>query len=273
MANIKDTQKSPLHPAQMRILAHLITLPQARFRDLKLPGFTTKHITYHINKLIELGFVSKSSNKIYMLTDKGKKFVMNIDIFESREGKKVEYAKRTAILRAVKKEGGVYKWLFYKRLKHPFYGYVGFPAGKIPKGEAPLQTAIREFLEETGLIMRAWELIKIARDAVYNKQGKLEFDIYYYAFNIYDVEGTLKQKSEEGEYFWATLKEYKQMKYFPDMFERQESPTHWIQLPKHYENYLKLKQAGKWRNKPASWEKPEEIQTFYVEYPYVVDEY
>ena len=273
MANIKDTQKAPLHPAQMKILAHMLTLPKARFKDLKLPGFTTKHITYHINKLIELGLLTKTPDKTYFLTDKGKKFVSHIDIFGTKDGKKVEYAKRTVIMRAVKKEQGKYRFLFYKRLKHPFYGYVGFPAGKVAKTESPVQTAIREFLEETGLIMRAWELIKIEHNTIYKNSSKPEFDVYYYAFNIYDFEGTLRTKSEEGEYFWATLQEFSKMKYFNGMLDGQESPTHWTHLPKLYESYLKLAQKGTWQNKPANWSNRQEFKVTYIELPEVVEEY
>lgn len=272
MANIKDTQKQPLHPAQMRMLAHLLTLPKARFKDLKLPGFTTKHLTYHINKLIELGLLKKTTDKTYYLTNKGKKFVMNIDIYESRKGKNTEYSKRSVMLRAITKINGVYKWLFYKRLKHPFYGYVGLPAGKVTKGEAPLQTAIREFTEETNLTMRYWELIKIEHDIIYKKTGELEYDIYYYTFDIYDPEGTLRPKCEEGEYFWVNLKEISKLKLFPDLMNLAEKETHWTQMPKRYEKFLKQKQKGTWKNKPETWEKIQQIKTTYIEWPYEVDE-
>src|SRR5690606_22610610 len=43
------------------------------------------------------------------------------------------------------------KFLQQERLKQPFYGFWGFPTGKIGWGEKTIDAAARELMEETGL--------------------------------------------------------------------------------------------------------------------------
>ena len=200
-------------------------------------------------------------DKTYELTAKGKKFVLDIDITSK---KRAEYSKRGVLLRAIRKTDAGYEWLFYQRLKQPYYGFVGFPAGKIFKGENPVDTAIREFKEETGLDMIAWRLIKIERNIILKsvKDGpyqeganNIESDFYLYTFDIYEVAGDLRPDLTEGKYFWATLEQVKKMNTFPAFFDSPKE-TDWQTMPQRYNEYLKLKADGKWQNFPERLDKP-----------------
>ena len=266
MANIKDKDKLPLHPAQMEMIRRFILKPKLKFKDLKIKGLTTKHQTYHIKKLINLGLIYKSNDGVYQLTEKGLLFCRDIDVSSYTKPKKVEFSKRGVVLRAIRKTNKGYEWLFHKRLKQPYYGYVGFPSGKIHKLENPLQTAKREFKEETNLTMLHWELIKIEYNIAYFPNGNPKWDLYFYVFNIYATLGNLAEKSIEGEYFWATAEEFKHMQYFDGMFE-DTTEASWLNMPKQYEKYKKLLKAGTWKNKPERFNKMQIFKTNFMIWP------
>ncbi len=251
MGNIKNVQKKPLHPIQMYILARLIKDIKAKFGDLRPSDVSTDHFTYHLKKLQELGLVAVDSKGNYFLTPEGKRFAMDIDLTLKQ---KVEYSKRSVILRVIRENGGKYEYLFYRRLKQPYYGFVGFPAGKILSKESPVEAAIRELKEETGLVMLDWRLIKIERDVIVKPNAspdafEVESDFYLYFFDIYKTAGKLVPDKREGEYFFATLEEVKKMDTFPGLFN-EPSETSWLTLPKRYEEYKKLKTLKKWKNFP-----------------------
>ena len=57
-----------------------------------------------------------------------------------------------AVLLAIEQvQSGVRQLLFQERLKNPYFGYWGFPTGKIRWGETIPEAAARELMEETGL--------------------------------------------------------------------------------------------------------------------------
>ncbi len=264
MANIKTTDKKPLHPIQMHIFTVLIKEIKASFGELRPKNVPTDQFTYHLKKLKQMGLITMQDGK-YMFTPKGKEFASDVDITSNV---KATYAKRGVAIRAIRKTERGYEWLVYQRLKQPYYGFVGFPAGKVFAKESPVETAMREFKEETGLDMLAWRLIKIERNIILKdvnqEESKLnntkaplesnlginvESDFYLYTFDVYEVAGKFDPDPTEGKYMWATLEEIKQMNTFPGMFS---SPAHssWQTMPQRYEEYLKLKEQGKWQNFP-----------------------
>ena len=70
---------------------------------------------------------------------------------------------------------------------------VGFPGGRIEPGEAPLDAAVRELWEETGLIVDDAKLIDIS--------SFRENEVFLFLAN--DYEGTLKS-SHEGRVAWCS---------------------------------------------------------------------
>ncbi|MBN1373840.1 NUDIX domain-containing protein [Candidatus Dojkabacteria bacterium] len=207
-----------LHPFQMIVLKKLLFLPTARFRDLKIEGLTTDHLTYHINKLIKLGLVSKI-NTIYTLTPEGKEFSNRIDEHSSQ----IEVqGKRGVLVRVSRKIGRKTEYLASKRLKHPFYGYIGFHTGKIRAGETVYEAARRELLEETGLIVKTLKFGGIDHFVDFDKEGKFLRDQYFYWFDVTEFEGELIiDNPEEGvSNFWITKQALKKEKVFPGLWDR-----------------------------------------------------
>lgn len=73
-------------------------------------------------------------------------------------------------------------------------GKLNFPGGKIESGEYPHDAMKREFLEETGILTRSWELIS------YFEGGK-DFVIYFYKTVTDRIYDCASMESEEVNYW------------------------------------------------------------------------
>lgn len=218
---------SDLHQFQMLILNKIIFLPQARFRDLKIQGLTTDHLTYHLNTLVKKGILKKE-DKIYKLTSKGKEYVSRMDTVQA----KIEsQGKRAVLIRTISKEKGKPLYLVNQRLKQPFYGYVGFHTGKIRIGETILQAAAREYKEETGL-KGSFKFLGIIHFVDYKPDGRFLRDIYFYTFNVYKFSGPLiEENKEEGvSNKWMTKTQLKKSETYPGFWD--DTPLSWIYMDK-----------------------------------------
>jgi 8-oxo-dGTP pyrophosphatase MutT (NUDIX family)/DNA-binding HxlR family transcriptional regulator len=207
-----------LHPLQMVILSRIMTLPHARFRDLKIEGLSTDHLTYHIKTLVKLGLLQRSSPSLYTLTDSGKEYVGRIDEHTAT----IEtQGKRGALVRCMKKEGRKTLYLVNRRLKQPFFGYVGFHTGKIKEGESVYQAAARELSEEAG-IQADLTLVAVFHYIDFKENGDFLRDIYFYVFNGENVRGELinSNPNEGVENFWITLEDLKKQKTFPGFWQK-----------------------------------------------------
>ncbi len=271
MPDISEKEKSPLHPIQMQILTKFIFTPKAKFKDLRIKSIPTDQFTYHLQRLITLKLIYKTPEG-YKLTEEGKKFVSVID---TEKAEHEVFGKRGVLLKAavpLDKEFKKFKYLVYKRLKQPFFGYYGFHTGKVRFGETVLETAIREFYEETGLKMVHYELVGIYHQVGYksaqkdpqqpvsSKNQKASEnslpapirDVYLYEFFIYKFEGELiKSNPEEGvENLFLTIEELKSKPTYPDFWNRKVN-INWTHYPKYYRRYIKLLRQGKWKNTPS----------------------
>lgn len=184
--NLVCTIMLDLHYIQMQILRELLFHPNARFTDLNIADVTSDHFTYHIKTLIKYKFVIKSNGK-YMLTNKGKEFANTMDT----EKLKVEkQAKICVLIIGQKKQKGKNFILIQTRLKEPYYGYKGFITGKVRFGEAVIDAAKREFLEETGLSGNFY-FKYIIHEHVYSNKNKLLEDKFFYVFWALNTKGKL----------------------------------------------------------------------------------
>ena len=194
-----------LHEFQASILRELLFKPHARFRDLKKVDVENDHFTFHINRLVKEGLIIKESGT-YVLSQKGKEFANRLDTDSLTLEKQ---AKLTVALHAVRKKGGKTEYLVHQRLKEPFYGWYGCQSGKIRWGETPLETAKREFLEETGLT-GDFELKGITHVIHTHRDGRLLEDKYFWSYLITNLKGELLEEVEEGRNIWMTEKEYRE---------------------------------------------------------------
>lgn len=138
-----------IHDAQTNILRELLFVREAGYADLQKPtGLSSDHFNFHIGRLVELGLVEKLQRGRYRLTSRGKEYANKLDT----DNRTLERQPKVAVLLAVERQTeGHRELLFQQRTKNPYYGYWGFPSGKIRWGETIAETAARELAEETGL--------------------------------------------------------------------------------------------------------------------------
>ena len=241
--------KNDLHPYQMQILYKIMFLPEAKFKDLKISTLTSDLLTYHINKLIQLGLIERSSNtnrSIYLLTTKGKQYINTID---TETAQQEVFGKRSVLLRHIRfnPEKNNFEYLVYKRLKQPFFGFYGFHTGKIRQKETILQASRREFSEETSLKIKDFEFVAIFHMIDFDKDGNFVRDLYLYTFNIYSSVGELRDNQEDGvQNVWMTKDQLKKVKTYPGFWE--EGEFNWVNLERFYKKYEDSAKKGLWTN-------------------------
>lgn len=195
-----------IHQTQITILRELLFKPKAGFAELmKAAGLESDYFKYHISKLVELGFVEKSKNKEYRLTQKGKEHANQIDT----EARTIEKQPKVSVLLLVEKEqeSGNKMYLFQQRLKHPYYGYWGIPGGKVTWGETIYQAAARELLEETGLTAEI-EFVGIYHEHSSDKSsGQLLEDKVFFVMKCINPIGELIEEFEGGKNQLMTIEQ------------------------------------------------------------------
>lgn len=174
----------------------------ARYSEIKPQGVDNDLFNYHLQQLVIKGYIDKKE-QIYNLTIKGKSIVTNID--EETEDVLNNY-KVGVYLCLVDKN----KVLLHKRLKHPQYGYIGLVSGKVRYGEKILDTAAREFKEETNLDAD-FKVIGNMRQIRRDDEGRIIEDGLFYICYSDQYKGNLAESGPEGEYFWHDINEIKQL--------------------------------------------------------------
>lgn len=199
------TLEVKVHEAQTSILRELLFVQSAGYAELQKPtGLTSDHFNFHIARLVELGMVEKVSRGKYRLTIKGKEYANKLDT----DRKTIERQPKVAVLLGIEREvDGVPQLLFQKRTKNPYYGYLGFPTGKITWGETIMQTAARELMEETGL-EADYEIRGLYHEhTTIQETGENIEDKMFFVVRCINVRGKLIEKFEGGENMWMTVEE------------------------------------------------------------------
>jgi len=194
-----------LHYFQKDLLKKLITRNKpSRFNDLLIEGLESEHMNYHLQKLAELGLVSKSESG-YELTDIGKDYANLMD--DSVEEIEKQPKTSVLILACRQREGTESdEFLMSKRLRHPYYGKVGLLTGKIRFEETIEQAVQRELYEETGLQSRSITLINIYHK-IRTKDNVVVQNNIFFRHLVLDVFGEFIEHTDYQENFWATIDE------------------------------------------------------------------
>jgi len=192
-----------IHNAQTAILRELLFHPSAGFTELREPtGLSSDHFSFHINRLVELGFVEKSGQRgHYRLTTKGKEYANRLDT----DNNTVERQPKAAVLLGIERmHNGERQILFQQRLKQPYFGYWCLLTGKLRWGETIIEGAARELMEEANLTATL-ELKGIYHEHAYNKEtGELLEDKIFFVVRGTDPQGKLFEKIEGGANVWMT---------------------------------------------------------------------
>lgn len=184
------------HPVQILIIRHLLFVPSAGFADIqKGTDLTSDHFNFHIKKLIDEGYVEKAGTH-YKLSRKGKEYGNRLDTDENQ----IEKQPKLSVALVVERHDG--KVLQQERLKQPYYGFWGFPTGKVRWGETVSEAAARELLEETGLTADIREAGLYHKMDFNEETGELLEDKYFLIAHCTNPTGELIESDEGHRNAW-----------------------------------------------------------------------
>lgn len=186
-----------MHPLQITILKTLAFSQGLHFAQIQPKGVPSNQLTFHLQQLLDNGYITKQE-QVYHLTGLGKEKATLID---SETLQFSTQAKQIASVICMRQGTKEMEFLFYERTKHPYFGFHGFPAGKIKYGETIAEAAQREVYEETGLFTQP-ELLSITHYITYDKETqRLVDDKVLFRFRGVEPTGELVS-SAEGECSW-----------------------------------------------------------------------
>ena len=190
--------EAKIHETQTKILRELLFRPSAGYAELQKPtSLSSDHFNFHISRLVEIGYVEKVVRGKYKLTPRGKEYANKLDTDQNE----IERQPKSAVILAIQKDG---KFLFQERLKHPYYGFWGFPSGKIRWGETIIECAQRELMEETGLTAKC-EYKGIYHEQVYQAETGEQLDNIFHIILCTKLKGQLIEAFEGGRNAWLVL--------------------------------------------------------------------
>ena len=189
------------HTTQINILRHLLFTTEATFAELQKDSeLTSDHFTFHIKKLVESGYVTKTATA-YRLSPTGKEYANRMDTDENEIEKQ---PKISVVIVLERQHNGHREFIAQQRLKQPYFGFWGRLGGKIRWGESFEEAARRELKEETGLEADfTYKMIFHKRD--YKKEnGELLEDKVFVIMYADSYSGELVVDFEGGHNEWLT---------------------------------------------------------------------
>lgn len=193
-----------LHYIEKDIILSLAGGATLRFSQLQPKEIPNNVFSYHLKKLVELGYVEHSKDGYYA-TRKGLKSVLY-------SGSKIKQKAAPPLISIVYVTNDDGKVLLLKRRNKPFAGWFGLPSGLIHQGESLDAAAKRELFEKTGIVSdKNLEFVGVLDFRYLNKESNDLF-VHAVAFvykykcicqNENDV--ILDKESKYGELDWSGL--------------------------------------------------------------------
>lgn len=131
------------HHIQREILGSLARADSMKFSELKPAGMESNIFMYHLNQLINKGYVLKQS-RAYTLDFKGLQYADTLSL----DNLKPRIQPKLLVILAIKNREG--QWLMAWRKVQPYLGQFMLPSGKRHFGESRDNHAVRELQEKTG---------------------------------------------------------------------------------------------------------------------------
>lgn len=196
---------SSVHPTQNIILRDLLFKPEAAYNELqKSSGLESDHFKFHIGRLVELGYVEKITAGRYKLSATGKEYANKLD---TAIGKVERQPKSAVIIVAINSEG---KFLLQERLKHPYFGFWGYPGGKIRWGETIIEAGARELFEETGLTANITYQGVYHEHVVQAETKNILEDKIFHVVSATNLSGEMLAAFDGGKNAWLSAEELSQ---------------------------------------------------------------
>lgn len=221
------THEANIHQTQTHILRELLFVPSASFSELQKPTeLDGDHFKFHLQRLVDIGYIEKIERGQYKLTTSGKEYANKLDTDQNT----IERQPKSAVILVIEKTvDGEQKLLVQERLKHPYYGFYGFPTGKIRWGETILQAGARELMEETGLSADLTYRGVYHEHVVQKESGEIIEDKIFHVMHGTDPTGKMSVDFEGGRNEWLAQNEIDKLDKKYDSFEMERQ----VGLGKH----------------------------------------
>jgi 8-oxo-dGTP pyrophosphatase MutT (NUDIX family) len=193
------SHEAKIHEIQTSILRELLFTKEASFSELrKKTDIESDHFKFHIARLNDTGYIFKNDNGKYSLTIVGKEYANKLDTDKNV----IERQPKSAVIIVLKQDNQV---LVQERLKHPYFGFWGYPGGKIRWGETILEAAARELLEETGLSASITYRGVYHERVEFAEDGTIMEDKIFHIVSGANPEGVLNDEFQGGRNAWMSL--------------------------------------------------------------------
>lgn len=179
-------------------------------------GVDQETLNTHIQTLQDDGFV-ECDGDICKLTHAGKQFATEVN---GATGERVKLPVLCVGIVGFRKEDS--EILMMDRSKEPFYGYLGFPAGKVDFDKYILEAAADELTQETGMTCDPSDLKVCGLACFKTYEGKeLSYSHHMYIVRADNLTGELSKTNREGTPKWVNkdtiLTASHDNKIFPDI--------------------------------------------------------
>lgn len=188
------------------IIFKLIYHPSLSFSQLWDKKIESNKFAYHLKKLQSEKLILKKNNQYY-LTKKAKEGIDWI----ANTGEKIMYP-AVCYLYLITNERN--KILVFQKLKEPFYGYFGLPAGRMRFGSKIIESARENFRIKTNLNV-SLKLIGIYNIRTFNFENQPYHQIMFLLRGT-NPKGDLISDLPQGKLKWVTLKKILKLKLFPE---------------------------------------------------------
>lgn len=197
------------HHIQKNILNHLVTVPCARFAELKPAGVEGNIFTYHLHELIKHKYVAKQEDGSYCLTPLGKA----AGIHNKLSGDALLQQAHSILLLMVRDEQG--RWLLRKRLVHPMHGKIGFIHAEPVVNEPIMTTAARVLNLKSGLTAD-FMVIGSGYIRILQNEGVESFT-HFTLLGAVSATGELIEADATGENAWYADPDFSDARFIPSM--------------------------------------------------------
>jgi ADP-ribose pyrophosphatase YjhB (NUDIX family) len=188
-----------MHWIQRHILKQLTTSESCRYIDLKPENVDGNLFMYHLNQLMNDGYVIKKE-KLYSLTKEGKRYVGGLSV---STGKETRLPRVFAMLFCKTENDGI---LLYRWSRQPYFNHVSLPFSRILYGQSVKYAAEETLKYKTnlkGTLDFAGEVSVIVED-------KESVSTHYLAhiFILSDIKGDISADGLTGKPLWGRIDDF-----------------------------------------------------------------